>query len=167
MSSTDNLPTTTTQERISDLADQPAVGYTEEEIDRAITFFARIATIYGYSRAKTLWGESDAQYQLLRREWAHQLGEYTHDQLETVFARLKGRLAAGDPDFKFPDVARILALHNDPDTPKAQRVHRAGLPEPEWRRAQRYACGALAAQTARAVLAGRAMFLEDKPNADH
>lgn len=164
MDSTSSLPTSSTRERISELASEPATGFTQEEIDRSVTFFARLVTIYGKARARTLWGESEAQYQLLRREWAHTLGKFSHEQLEEIFSRLKQRLATGDPDFKFPDVARILNLLREGEVRSAHRVFPRGLPEPEWKREKRLAVGRVAAQTTLAVLKGKACLLEDRPS---
>jgi len=126
-------------------------------------FFARIQTIYGKGRCKTLF-ENNEELRMMRREWAKTLGEFTMDQLETIMVRLKDRLAAGDEAFRFPDVARILALVHDQKRPQAHEVFRVGLPEPEWRRKQRYECGRLASKTCMAVLNGKACFVEDRPD---
>lgn len=166
MESAASLQTSNTQKTISSLAQQaPAEGaFTDDEIHKTSVFFARLATIYGESKTKTLWGEDEDRLVLMRREWAHKIGEYSFDQLEDIFSRLKERLALGDPDFKWPDVPRILNLINEGKVRSLHTHFPVGLPEPEWRKKQRYECGLIASKTCRAVLNGKACFLEDKPS---
>jgi hypothetical protein len=140
-----------------------APRFTPEQIDKTSAFFARIVTIYGRSRAKTLWGNSDEQFQIMRREWAKTIGGLSMDQLESIFDRLKEKLAAGDKDYHWPDIARMLALLNEGKTKAAHRVFPPGLPEPAWRKEQRRVVGKIASQTAIAVVRGGACFIEDKP----
>jgi hypothetical protein len=137
--------------------------FTPEQIDKTSAFFARIVTVYGRGRAKTLWGSSDEQFQIMRREWAKTIGGLSIDQLETIFDRLKEKLAAGDTNYHWPDIARMLALLNDGKRSAAHRVFQPGLPEPEWRKEQRREVGRIASQTAMAVLRNRACFIEDRP----
>jgi len=126
-------------------------------------FFARVQTIYGAGRCKALFVDKD-ELVLMRREWARELGGFTVEQLETVLARVKGKLAKGDPDYKFPDVARILALANEGETYSAHNAFPIGLPEPDWRKQERLARGLIASKTCMAVMHGSACFMEDKPN---
>ena len=104
----DSSQTSTTRSKTSEAS--TTSGFSLEHAERSVTFFARLITIYGTGRAKTLWGSSDEQLKLMRREWASQIGKYSHDQIEEILFLLKERISAGDPDFKFPDVAKILAL---------------------------------------------------------
>jgi hypothetical protein len=151
-------PTLNTQGRTSN-----APRFTPEQISKTSAFFARIVTVYGRGRAKTLWGNSDEQFQIMRREWAKTIGGLSVDQLENIFDRLKEKLAAGDDNYHWPDIARMLALLNDGKRSAAHRVFRPGLPEPAWRREQRREVGRIASQTAMAVLRNRACFIEDRP----
>jgi len=137
--------------------------FSRDEKAKAALFFARIQTIYGVGRCGTLW-EDEEELKLMRREWAKALGEFELEQLEEIFTLLKLRLACGDPNFRFPDVARILGLLHEHKVPAAQKTFPVGLPEPEWRKAQRLAAGRLASQTCVAVMDDRACFLEDRPN---
>jgi hypothetical protein len=141
-----------------------APRFTPEQIDKTSAFFARIVTIYGRSRAKTLWGNSDEQFQIMRREWAKTIGGLSLDQIESVFDRLKTKLVVGDQDYHWPDIARMLALLNDGKTKAASRLFPPSLPEPAWRAAQRRLVGRIASQTAVAVLRGGACFVEDRPS---
>jgi len=99
----------------------------------------------------------------MRREWAKTIGGLSMDQLESIFDRLKEKLAAGDKDYHWPDIARMLALLNEGKTKAAHRVFPPGLPEPAWRKEQRRVVGKIASQTAIAVVRGGACFIEDKP----
>lgn len=139
--------------------------FTRDEKAKAALFFARIQTIYGVGRCGTLWGDED-ELKLMRREWAKALGGFAIEQLEEIFTLLKLRLACGDPEFRFPDIARILGLLNEPKRDPAHTVFRKGLPEPEWRKKQRIECGRLASKTCLAVLKGAACFVEDKPDGE-
>ncbi|OEY66817.1 hypothetical protein [Marinobacter sp. X15-166B] len=137
-------------------------GFTDEQIEKTTAFFARIVTIYGRSRAKTLWGDSADQFRLMRREWAGVIGSISLDQAEVIFARLKDRLATGDPEYKWPDVPKIIGLAKSPQTNPAHKEFAKALPEPEWRKEQRRQVGLLASQTAMAVMRGKASFIEDR-----
>lgn len=95
-------------------------------------FFARIQTIYGKGRCKTLFA-NDQELRMMRREWAKTLGEFSMEQLEKIMIRLKARLADGDENFRFPDVAQILALVHEKKREPAHKPFAKGLPEPEWR----------------------------------
>lgn len=128
-------------------------------------FFSRIQTIYGKGRCRTLF-ENDDELKIMRREWAKTLGQFAMEQLEQIMTRLKQKLAEGDPDYRFPDIARILALATEPQRDPAHKVFPIGLPEPEWRKKQRIECGRLASKTCLAVLNGTACFVEDKPNGE-
>lgn len=160
---TDSSQTLSTQETTSSPAQSP---YTQEQIDKTVAFFARIVTVYGRGRAKTLWGGSDKQLQLMRREWAPAIGQLTVDEVELIFDRLKWRLAKGDEDYQWPDITKMMLLIAKKKTVAAHEVFQPGLPEPEWRKEQRRELGRLAAKTCKAVLSGSACFLEDKPNED-
>jgi hypothetical protein len=140
-----------------------APQFTDEQIDKASAFFARIVTVYGRSRAKTLWGNSEEQLQIMRREWAKTIGGLSLDQLETIFDRLKEKLAASDKDYQWPDIPRMLGLLKDGKRSSAHHIFQAELPEPEWRREQRRTVGRIASATATAVLCNRACFIEDRP----
>ena len=50
---------------------------------------------------------------LARREWAKDLDELTWDELEKALNRAKAKLMAGDDDFYWPDVGRIVGLARD------------------------------------------------------
>ena len=136
-------------------------GPSEETKAKAQAFFARLVTVYGESRTKTLWRNQE-QFRLTRREWADRVGELSWEQLETVFRRLKDRLEAGDPDFYWPDVARVLRLAQDSDSPKAchQQYRSPRLDEPDWLKRQKREAGKLAAATSVAVMKGVACFIE-------
>jgi hypothetical protein len=153
-----SLRTLSTQGRTSD--ESP---FTPEQIDKTIAFFARIVTVYGRSRAKTLWGDSDEQLQIMRREWAKIIGSLTVDQMESIFTRLKDRLSEGDDDYKWPEIPRMLSLLKADKPSAAHKVFPRGLPEPEWRKEQRRTVGKIASQTAMAVMRGGACFIEDRP----
>ena len=137
--------------------------FTEHEKSMAVMFFGRIQTIYGKGRCKSLFRTSD-ELRVMRQEWAKTLGQFDAITLERIFGRLKQKLAEGDEAFRFPDVAQILALAVDHKRDPAHRIMKPGLPEPEWRRKQRYECGLLASKTCTAVLSGKACFLEEKPS---
>lgn len=156
--SPDSLPTLNTQETIS------KSRFTDDEVAKSSAFFARIVTIYGRSRAKTLWGDSNEQLQLMRREWAKTIGALTLDELETIFERLKQRLAEGDEDYKWPDVPRMLALLKREKREPAHELFLPALPEPPELREKRRKRGRVATRTIKKVLSGKACFLEDKPN---
>ncbi len=151
-------PTLNTQGRISN-----APKFTREELDKTNAFFARIVTIYGQARASTLWGKSSEQLKVMRREWASTISKLSFDDMETLFGKLKARLAAGDPDYKWPEIPKMLALLNEQKVKAAYQVFKPGLPEPAWRKAQRRVVGRIASQTALAVLRGGACFIEDRP----
>lgn len=126
-------------------------------------FFARLVTIYGKSKTKTIWGDSEEQFRTTRREWAKDIGALSLDELETIFDKLKRRLARDDRRFAWPDIPKILALATEPEAHAAHVLRAPALPEPGWRKEQRQKVGLIAAQTAREVLAGRACFIEDRP----
>lgn len=65
---------------------------------------------------------------LARREWAGQIDGLSWEQLDTALGRAKAKLMAGDGDFYWPDVGRILGLARDSHS-AAHRVFRAALPE--------------------------------------
>lgn len=126
-------------------------------------FFARLVTIYGRSKTKTIWGDSEEQLRTTRREWAREIGKLSIQQLEEIFTKLKNRLSRNDRRFLWPDIPQTLALATEPEAYAAHTVFKAALPEPDWRKEQRRQAGLIASQTARAVLAGRACFLEERP----
>ncbi|SOB76162.1 hypothetical protein SAMN04488490_1839 [Marinobacter sp. LV10R510-11A] len=140
-----------------------APKFTREQLDKTNAFFARIVTIYGQGRAKTLWGNSSEQLKVMRREWASTISKLSLDDMEALFGKLKKRLAAGDPDYKWPEIPRMLALLNEQKRKAAYQVFQPGQPEPAWRSAQRRVVGRIASQTAIAVLHGGACFIEDRP----
>lgn len=100
----------------------------------------------------------------MRREWAGTISKLSLEQMEALFGKLKERLSAGDPDYKWPEIPRMLALLNEQKVKAANQVFKPGLPEPAWRKAQRRIVGRIASQTAIAVLRGGACFLEDRPS---
>lgn len=128
-------------------------------------FFARIQTIYGKGRCKTLF-DSEEELKIMRREWAKTLGLFAMEQLETVMTRLKGKMASGHPDYRFPDIPRILALANEGEVYSAHKAFPVGLPEPDWRKQERIECGRIASKTCMAVMTNSACFIEEKPNAE-
>ena len=99
----------------------------------------------------------------MRREWATTIGGLSLDQIESVFDRLKTKLVISDQDYHWPDIARMLALLNEGKRKSSSRVFPPSLPEPAWRQEQRRVIGKIASKTAIAVLAGRACFIEEKP----
>jgi hypothetical protein len=146
-----NTPSTTSE-----------AAFSKDEKAKASLFFARIQTIYGTGRCGTLW-ESEEELKIMRREWARSLGQFSLDQLESIFTRLKGKLSEGDGAYRFPDIALILGLVNDPVKQRSHRVFPKGLPEPDWKKSQRQAAGKIASKTCVAVMNGTACFVEDKP----
>jgi len=128
--------------------------FTEDEMAKATMFFARIQTIYGKGRCKTLFSNAE-ELRMMRREWAKTLGEFSMEQLEKIMARLKQMLADGDERFRFPDVAQILALANDKKRDPAHKPFPKGLPEPEWRTKQKREFGRKAIKGCLAELNGR------------
>lgn len=130
-------------------------------------FFARLVTIYGKSKTKTIWGDSDEQLRVTRREWAKTIGQFSLDQLEDMFDKLKRRLAENDERYIWPDIPKILGLASESEQKAAHRILPRGLPEPEWRKEQRKVVGRIASQTAVAVMRGSARFLEEKPEDGH
>jgi hypothetical protein len=126
-------------------------------------FFARLVTIYGRSKTKTIWGDSEQQLRVTRREWAKTIGQFSVDQLETMLDKLKQRLSQNDERYAWPDIPKVLGLVNESEVKAAHKVLPRGLPEPEWRKEQRQAIGKIASQTALAVVAGKACFIEDRP----
>ncbi|WP_428398255.1 hypothetical protein [Marinobacter salarius] len=129
-------------------------------------FFARLVTIYGRSKTKTIWGSSEDQLRVTRREWAKTIGEFSVEQLESMLDKLKQRLSRNDERYEWPDIPKILGLVNESDTKAAHKVLPRGLPEPEWRKEQRRTVGKIASQTALAVVAGTACFIEDRPGGE-
>lgn len=127
-------------------------------------FFARLVTIYGKSKTKTIWGDSEDQFRTTRREWAKDIGKLSLEQLEVIFDKLKRRLARNDRRFEWPDIPKILSLATEPEAYSSHAVFPTALPEPGWRKEQRRRCGLLASQTVQAVLAGRACFIEERPS---
>lgn len=126
-----------------------------EAQDKAIKFFYRLVLVYGEGRAKGLW-KDEKQFRLMRREWVDRIDELSWEDLETVFRRLKDRLEAGDPDYYWPDVARVLRLAQESDTPPAcHQVAPRRLPEPEHVREQKRQRGRSMMRHAMAVLEGR------------
>ena len=138
--------------------------FTDEEIDKTNMFFARLVTIYGRSKTKTIWGDSEEQLRTTRREWAREIGKLSIQQLEEVFTKLKNRLARNDRRFAWPDIPQILALATEPEAYAAHTVFKAALPEPDWRKEQRRRVALIASQTVQAYLAGRACLLEERPS---
>lgn len=126
-------------------------------------FFSRLTTIYGRGKVKSLWGDSEDQLKVMRKEWAKTIGKYGFGDLEIIFDRLRQKLADGNPEYIWPDIPKVLRLARTNAHHASHKVLPRGLPEPEAVKQKRMARGKLAAQTARAVIAGSACFLEDKP----
>ncbi|WP_339779880.1 hypothetical protein [uncultured Marinobacter sp.] len=74
-------------------------------------FFNRLRLIYGH-RFTLHWPDEET-VKLARREWAKDLDELTWEELENALGRAKARLMAGDSDFYWPDVGRIVGLARD------------------------------------------------------
>lgn len=136
--------------------------FSTEEKAKTVMFFARIQTAYGAGRFRTI-ARSEEELRLIRREWAKEIGLYSIDQLNRAIDRLKQRLIAGDQEYRYPDVAKILALASEPETHPSHRLFPKTLPEPEWKRAERRKAGRIVAETCLAVLNGKACFIDDKP----
>ncbi|MGP4843339.1 hypothetical protein ACTXGQ_04335 [Marinobacter sp. 1Y8] len=142
-------------------------AFTEEQKQKTTIFFSRIRTIYGRGKTSSLWGASDDQLKVMRKEWAREIDRFTFQEIDIIFERLRGRVAKQDPDFEWPDIPKIMGLARTNCKPKAHQLLPKGLPEPEDVKRRRLERGKLAAQTARAVISGSACFIEDKPGGEH
>lgn len=65
-----------------------------------------------------------------------------------------------------PNLNEFRSLCTSQKSCPAHRIYQPALPEPEWRRQQKREVGRLAAQTATAVMHGRACFIEGRPDAE-
>lgn len=65
---------------------------------------------------------------LARREWAGEVDSLSWDELEKALSRAKAKLMAGDDDFYWPDVGRILGLSREGACAAHRRFQRS-LPE--------------------------------------
>ena len=90
---------------------------------------------------------------LARREWAKDLDDLTWDELESALDRAKARLMAGDGDFYWPDVGRIVGLARDKRT-AAYRVFERALPPGRHQVAERRKAGRKGMAGVRALLGG-------------
>ena len=136
--------------------------------EKTIQFFLRLRTVYPHGRLKTLWGEDSEgrRRREIQREWSDRIAKLTPDQFARIFEQLKDRLEQDDPDYFWPDVARILALRKklpNGELTAQKRIFRAALPMPEAMRRQHYAVGRLGSQTAMAIMQNRACLIEDRP----
>jgi len=138
-------------------------AFTEDEKQKVAVFFSRLTTIYGRGKVKSLWGDSEDQLKVMRKEWAKTIGKFSFEGLDIIFDRLRQKLADGNPDYTWPDIPKVLRLARTNCRHASHQVLPRGLPEPESVKQRRMARGRLATQTVKAVLAGSACFLEDKP----
>jgi hypothetical protein len=111
--------TPTTQCRTGD-------NFTREQKQKTVLFFNRLQLIYG-NRFTVQWPD-EKTVMLGRREWAHQIDELTWDQVGQALERAKAKLIAGDGDYYWPDVGRILGLAKD-NRCAAYQVFDVALPE--------------------------------------
>lgn len=112
-------------------------NFSREQKQKTVLFFSRLQLIYG-NRFSIQWGDEQT-LRLARREWAKEIDELSWPQIEKALERAKSKLMAGDGDFYWPDVGRILGLAKDASG-AAQRLFPKALPEGEaTKRARRTA----------------------------
>lgn len=104
-------------------------------------FFARLPLVFGRSKCHALW-KSAEDLQLVRREWAPLIGEFSLADLERALDKAKKHRVSGDPDFQWPDVAKLLSLAKQHAEVAAHRLAPRALPEPDWAREKRRESGA-------------------------
>lgn len=134
---TDSSKIQATRSRNSEI---PLNGFTQEEQHKTILFFGRLPGIYGRSKLNTLFNTPE-QLKMTRREWAQEIGQYSVDQLERALNRAKQRRMANDPDFQWPDIAKILSLITRDREHACHRPAPIALPEPKEHRDRRRAVG--------------------------
>lgn len=113
-------------------------NFSTEQKQKTVLFFSRLQLIYG-NRFSIQWSD-EKTLRLARREWAKQIDELSWPQIEKALERAKGKLMAGDGDFYWPDVGRILGLAKDASG-AAQRVFPRALPEGEATKQARKSTG--------------------------
>lgn len=126
-------------------------GFTAEQKRKAILFFDRLRLIYGH-RFAVHWPDEETVI-LARREWAKDLDVLTWGELESALDRAKARLMAGDGDFYWPDVGRIVGLAKEKRT-AAYHVFERALPVGREQIAQRRKAGRKGMVNVRALLGG-------------
>lgn len=144
LQSTDNSLISSTHSTTSE-------GFTAEQKRKALLFFNRLRLIYGH-RFTLHWPDEET-VKLARREWAKDLDELTWEELESALSRAKARLMAGDGDFYWPDVGRIVGLARDKRTAAYQVFDRA-LPVGKEQVSQRRKAGRKGMAGVWAVLGG-------------
>lgn len=125
--------------------------FSDEQKRKAVFFFGRLQLIYG-SRFVIQWPD-ERTVQLARREWAKTIDAHTWPQLEKALERAKGRLVAGDADFYWPDVGRILGLGLDAHC-AAHRTFQRALPEGDCLKQARRVAGRQGLSRVWAVMRG-------------
>ena len=99
---------------------------TSDQRDSVAYFFLRLANVYG-SKYLQQWPNEEA-IKLAKREWATQIGAYGRSQIDAMFNYTKSQLVAGEPDWQWPEIGRILGCANQ--SWEHKRIERA---EEEWR----------------------------------
>lgn len=130
MQSADSSQTPTTPSSVG--------NFSREQKQKTVLFFSRLQLIYG-NRFSIQWGDEQT-LRLARREWAKEIDELSWPQIEKALERAKGKLMAGDGDFYWPDVGRILGLAKDASG-AAQRLFPKALPEGEATKQARRTAG--------------------------
>ena len=71
-------------------------------------FFLRLETNYGTKYWTQFSDEKTVQ--LTKREWARNILRYSREELHTAIEQAKQQRELGNPDFDWPDIAKILGL---------------------------------------------------------
>lgn len=100
---------------------------TSEQRDSVAYFFLRMANVYG-SKYHQQWPNEEA-IKLAKREWAEQIGKFSRGQIDAMFANAKAMLIAGDDEWRWPEIGRILSGVVETWERRAHRpFERVGLP---------------------------------------
>ena len=112
---------------------------TSEQRDSVAYFFFRLSTVYGSKYHQQFPNEEAVK--LAKREWAEQIGKFSRGQIDAMFSNVKAMMIAGDDEWAWPEIGRILSsvvetwerrAHRPfpanalPDLTKKERARRAG-----------------------------------------
>lgn len=53
---------------------------------------------------------TEQEIRIAKREWAKVLGGYSREQIDSMFSEVKRHQIAGDRDFDWPEIGRIVGL---------------------------------------------------------
>lgn len=93
-------------EQPSTMTKQPI--FSEQQKDSTAYFFVRLKTVYG---ADFMRHFPDVESEkMAKREWAQQIGQYTRQQIDSMFDHVKSERMRGNEDYQWLDIGNILAI---------------------------------------------------------